>query len=246
VNDWSGHPVEPLLYAIRDGYADPDDAVFQEACYAGVPILLYHYQFILSLQNRYSRLLFHTRDCCYLHALFKQLHPGVDCELLYASRSCYRRGSPDFVAYALGRVPDNAMIVDMHGSGEAPVSFFASHGRKVTPVFFERYFKADDPGYPTCVGSYKLGGVPACIGGYSECLNYVDFGSVKDVHNGQPMFAAVEYDPLVVRPIQYCVEQLLNYLQRHPAPNMGPPRTNVLRHYCQSRVLLPYHKVTHD
>lgn len=163
------------------------------------------------------RVLFCSRDTILLSRVFAALYADVKSGVLWTSRQTYTRPSSAFVDYVRREVTDDALVVDLHGTGASLQAFRQSTGLTVPAVIVVGLAGGGRRGL---MHVETLAEAPTGNDGTSiEVLNYDTGGRVIDCDGG-PVREPVEYDAAAVQVAHDAVASALRVaVCRCPAPS---------------------------
>ncbi|MBU6383834.1 MAG: hypothetical protein KGQ49_00270 [Verrucomicrobia bacterium] len=182
----------------------PEFLLWNEQCALNVPLLIHASLHLHAFcqKKKKRRVLFTSRDGCLWIQVFRTLFPEYESLYFQTSRFTYLFPTQTFIDYVRSIYSEDAMIVDLNGSGRSCRMFFKAH-MKVPPLYYsivnhkKRHF---------CIlrKSFAHDGM--------EKMNYDLVGALYDVRGGQPMRSSLEYDLRYIRPSHACIAKCVELL----------------------------------
>jgi hypothetical protein len=158
-----------------------------------IPCLLIYASYIQSIANKYKKIVFCTRDCCYLYLIYTKLFSNHNVGFFLSSRSSYMDPTLDYHEYVANIIIPNTLIVDMCGTGLSFSSYFNSINRKdVDIMFLSDLIDGND---------------------MLEFVNYVRFGSLINFRDQTPVFATLEYPQYLSYTIEKNILNVLDFIK---------------------------------
>jgi hypothetical protein len=208
-NIWAGNNFKLIADCIRFCrlQCPYDDGFFRTwyeivACY-NIPCLLMYSSYIHSISKKYSKIIFSTRDSCYLYYIYKKLYPTDNSSMFGTSRTCYNKSSKYYNSYIEKEVPLNSLIIDMNGTGNSFNKYFSSLKRTDVNILF-------------------LNNLMSTREDTIEILNYVRFGSIIDVDaDDKFIFTSLEYPKYMAYPIETNTSNMLKFIKDGDDPGFN-------------------------
>lgn len=182
----------------------PSNEIWEQQAQINVPILILYSLFLYDhcIKQGKTKLLFSSRDSCLLIAIFKKLFPNFESIYFYTSRQVYANPSLQYIEYVKSIYSDDAVIVDVNGTGEHCLNFFRKYfdTRSDYVVLICREVK------------YDISYVATEIGWKIEQVNYDIHGRLIDYTNEGPQFDDLEYDLQYIYPAHDCIRKCVELL----------------------------------
>lgn len=152
-----------------------------------------------------KRVLFTARDGCLWIQVFRKLFPHYDSIYFHASRYLYMFPNPSYIDYVKDLYTDDALIVDVYGSGQTITHFFKEHFNCLPHCLMIVYPGSSFP----CIVRMKANWDQ--VSGI-ETMNYDRCGALYDFQNGVAIRAEPEYEVKWVLPMHACMQRCVELL----------------------------------
>ena len=198
---------------LSNPYGGVEREVYGQQAEINIPLLVLFAEYIARLAAGHNRVAFIQRDGCHLQGIYGLLHPEKPLASLYASREAFRGASPTYQAYFRGIVSNGTLLVDLQGTGRTLAEFAGKVG------VFPTYLTLIDPIADNSVYGKKMSVVQN--GSFRpftdkvESLNYDLTGRTRDVVDGHPVRAEVEYPTELVKVQHEAVRRAMDFLREH-------------------------------
>lgn len=185
--------------------------LWQEQVKYNVPLLIHASLYLDKFCEKHKkrRVLFTSRDGCLWIKLFRKLYPQYESIYFFSSRFLYSFPTPGFIEYIKSVYSDDALIVDVQGTGESCALFF-QNAFKICPTHL-LIISAGKNHHAIVRKKTGFDGV--------EKMNYDLVGALYDVQNGKAMRANPEYPLKWIYPSHACVEKCVELISGF---NLGP------------------------
>jgi len=162
-------------------------------------------------EKNIKRVLFATRDCCFLQKVFQKLYPDVEAHTFYASRVLYFHPTIDYIQYASKLIDNDTLIVDIHGTAHSLTEFIKGALKTKPHIMMMsisgngQYIKNYGKGY------YFVDG----IGDNIERLNVDLVGTYFDFVGNQAISQHNELDESKVKVLHQCFQLAMIFMDKH-------------------------------
>lgn len=213
---------------------DPDkdeDAyiMWEEQCNINFPILYMAsiFLYIFAKQKNCKVFLFATRDCCHWYNIFKKIFPNEKSYYFHCSRNMFSsaamKNNIHFKTYIQSMVGDNlddAIYVDIHGSGQHLFHYFNKAFNKAPYCFLLSSSCEDYDSFPSITRKYHgklINLIFGVRGGHIEMLNYDLVGTLQNYSSDGPIRDKLEYELNQVIPYHKCIDAIVEKLMPLPS-----------------------------
>lgn len=196
-------------------------SLWNEFASMNVPFLVSAAHGVKSLvqEKKIRRVLFATRDCCFLEKVFGLLFPEVERHTFYCSRALYFNPTTDYIRYAKKLIDDDTLIVDIHGTGASLIAFIQG-GLSVKPrILMISVSNSGEEIKKYGKGHLFIDG----IGDNLERLNVDKVGTYFDFVGDTPIHQHNELDESKVKVLHDCFEKSIEIMERYFLKDLKDP-----------------------
>lgn len=215
--------------------------MWKEQCSLNIPILYLASILLNSYMKKYNytKCVFTARDCCLWYKIYSAMYPNADVVYFRCSRNMFKVGTvydrPEYKKYVKDTFTNDAIYIDIHGTGAHMIDYFKSNSIKIPPCFFlsmgtNTYSELDEK----CYEHYKKGKLYTIVfdahGSPIEMLNYDLCGTLEDYKSSGPQFAKMEYSYETVEPYHQCVKYFISKVDKINSVISKKKATDIIRY----------------